>query len=118
MTGHSKAVSEYIEQAPEKHRWMMLKLRELVHEVSPDIEEDIAYRMPVFKRGETMLMGMASRSRYLAMYFDPDAVARFRDALGNADTGKGCVRVTPPEKLPIDAIRGMLESSESGICGQ
>jgi uncharacterized protein YdhG (YjbR/CyaY superfamily) len=117
MTGHSQAVSAYIEQAPEKHRWMMLKLRELVHEVHPDIAEDIAYRMPVFKRGETMLMGMASRSRYLAMYFDPEAVGRFRDALGDVDSGKGCVRVTRPEKLPIDAVRGILESARSGLCG-
>lgn len=118
MTSHSKGVSDYIEAAPEQHRWMMLKLRELVHAVLPDIEEGMAYDMPVFKRGETMLMGMASRSRYLAMYFDPEAVARCRGALGEVDTGKGCVRVTRPEKLPVDAVREILQTARSGICGQ
>ncbi|NBD95161.1 MAG: hypothetical protein GVY11_01630 [Gammaproteobacteria bacterium] len=118
MGRRSEDVSEYIDSAREPHRAMMMTLREVVHQVEPDIAEDVAYKMPVFKRGETMLMGVASRAKYLAMYFDPEAVDRYRDALGMLDAGKGCVRVTRPEDLPMGTIRDILRTARAGLCGQ
>jgi uncharacterized protein YdhG (YjbR/CyaY superfamily) len=118
MGQQSKEVSEYIKQSREPHREMMAAVRDLVHEVEPDIVEELAYKMPVFKRGETMLAGFASRAQYLAMYFDPESVDRCRDQLGTLDAGKGCVRVRRPEQLPLDTIREILATARAGLCGK
>jgi uncharacterized protein YdhG (YjbR/CyaY superfamily) len=118
MGQRSKEVTAYIEQSRDPHREMMSVVRDLVHEVEPDIVEDIAYKMPVFKRGETMLAGFASRAQYLAMYFDPESVDRYRERLGALDAGKGCVRVRRPEQLPLDTIREILATARAGLCGK
>ena len=112
MTTRSTEVDEYIAAAASEHQGALEKLRELIHEVHPTVEEEIAYKMPAFMLDGEMLTSFASRAQYVSLYCKPEVVDLHRDELGKLNVGKGCIRFRKIEQLPMDTIREIIRESQ------
>ena len=65
----------YIAAAPEDLRPLLARLREQLAGALPDAEEVIAYNMPGFRIGKTIVAGYASFSQQCGLYLAPTAIA-------------------------------------------
>ena len=60
MKGEAVNTDEYLKGLPEWQQTNLRQFRELIHEVSPKISEEIKWGVPVFVLGKNMLFSMAS----------------------------------------------------------
>jgi uncharacterized protein YdhG (YjbR/CyaY superfamily) len=110
MGDRSSEVDHYLAQAPENHRDALVRLRDLIHEIHPGIEETIQYKMPTFSLDQTVT-GFASRAQYISLYCKPEVVDGYREELGKLNVGKGCIRFRKIEDLPLEVVKEIIRQS-------
>jgi uncharacterized protein YdhG (YjbR/CyaY superfamily) len=97
------------------HHDDLQKLRAFIREQLPQAEERITYGMPTYVQGEHAIAALASQRRYMSLYLDTELVEKHRAELAPLDCGKGCVRFTRLEKLPLEVVGTILrETIERG----
>ena len=95
----------YIAQAPEDLRPMLVRLRAQLAHALPDAEEVIAYKMPGFRIGQSIIAGYAAFSKQCGLYLSPSAIVSHVDdiaAAGLKSTKTG-VTFSPSQPIP-DAL--------------
>ena len=108
MIRKARDVESYMKEVPAERRAALEKLRALCRRIFKDCEETIDYGMPVYKRNDAMQVAFASQKQYIAVYAGSVALNEFRDSLGAASMGKGCVRFTKPEQMDFALIEKLL----------
>lgn len=95
----------YIAAAPEALRSLLDRLRAQLAQTLPDAEQVIAYNMPGFRIGKSIVAGYAAFSKQCGLYVAPAAIAQHADAI--AATGlkatKTGVTFLPGKPIP-DAL--------------
>ena len=66
--------STYIAEAPENLRPLLIQLRAQLVRALPDAEEVIAYKMPGFRIGKSIIAGYAAFSKQCGLYLSPYAI--------------------------------------------
>jgi uncharacterized protein YdhG (YjbR/CyaY superfamily) len=91
MTG----IDDYLAPLPEDQRKALQRLREIIRNGVPGVEEDIAWQMPAFKYRGSSLVGFAAFKGHLS-FFPMSAVVieAHRDDLKGFQTTKGTVHFT------------------------
>ena len=113
MKSDAATVDEYLETLPEDRREIVVALRQEIHTHAPGLTESMEYGMPTFSSHKPRL-ALASQKHYLALYVMPKGLfAKHKEALKGLNCGKGCIRFTRLEQLPMDAIRDMITYSAS-----
>jgi uncharacterized protein YdhG (YjbR/CyaY superfamily) len=69
----------YIAAAPEPLRPLLVQLRARLARALPDAEEIIAYKMPGFRIGKSIIAGYAAFSKQCGLYVSPGAIAAHAD---------------------------------------
>lgn len=110
MNNPNAEVDTYLENCAPEHQTALITLRELIHDVQPDIIEKFEYKMPIFDYNG-QVCGMSSRKNYISLYCQPEVVDKYRDDLGKLNVGKGCIRFKKLEDLPLDTIRTIIAES-------
>src|SRR5687767_3193898 len=64
----------YIAEAPEDLRPLLVRLRAQLARALPDAEEIIAYRMPGFRIGKSIVAGYAAFSKQCGLYVSAAAI--------------------------------------------
>jgi len=64
----------YIAEAPDNLRPLLVQLRAQLALALPDAEEVIAYNMPGFRIGKTIIAGYAAFSKQCGLYLFPSAI--------------------------------------------
>jgi uncharacterized protein YdeI (YjbR/CyaY-like superfamily) len=118
-------IDEYIAKAQPFAQPVLKHLREVVHKVSPDIEETIKWGMPTFEY-KGIVCAMAGFKKHCAFIFfkssllnDPGNYLRERankggEAMGNL--GKiTSLKDIPPDKILIDFIKQAMKFNDDGI---
>ena len=82
----SKAIDHdaYIATAPEQLRPLLENLRAQLSYTLPDAEEVIAYNMPGFRVGKTIVVGYAAFSKQCGIYVAPDAISSLSQEIEEA----------------------------------
>jgi len=100
-------IDEYINKAAGFAQPILSHIRELVHEVCPDVEETIKWGMPHFDYNGSLMLGMASFKQHCALTFhkanllpDPYGLLVPTEKSGMGHFGK----LSGPEDLPSDDI--------------
>jgi len=91
----------YIAAAPEAFQPLLIQIREQLANTLPDAEELIAYDMPGFGFGKSIIAGYAAFSKQCGLYVTNGAIAEHADeisAIGLKSTKTG---VTFSPKKPI-----------------
>lgn len=110
-------VGTYINEAPPFAQPILEHLRDLVHEVCPEVEEDIKWSMPFFNYKGTPICSMAAFKQHCAFGF-----WRHKDLMGGKqDEGMGqfgkltSLKDLPPGEALAALIRKAIALNESGV---
>lgn len=114
MTGASDH-DAYIAAAPEGLRPLLENLRAQLSLALADAEEVIAYGMPGFRIGKTIVAGYAAFTRQCGIYVSPGAIAALAGDIAEAGlkaTRTG-VKFSPRNPIPDELIRRLARASRN-----
>ena len=103
----------YIAAAPEKFRPILEHIREVLSAALPEAEEMVAYDMPGFRVGGTVVASYAAFSKQVGVYFHPAAITEYADeiaAAGRKPTKTG-ITFPPSKPLPDELLRRLAHAS-------
>jgi uncharacterized protein YdhG (YjbR/CyaY superfamily) len=103
----------YITQAPESLRFLLVRLRTQLARALPDAEEVIAYNMPGFRIGESVVAGYAAFSKQCGLYLAPAAIASHADEIAAAGlkASKTGVTFSPSRPMPDELVEKLALAS-------
>ncbi|WP_029088267.1 iron chaperone [Brevibacterium album] len=91
----------YIAAAPEAFRPVLQHLREVLARVLPEAEEIVAYNMPGFRLGGTVVASYAAFSRQCGLYLRPGALSAHAEEIAAAGFKATKTGITFPPRTPI-----------------
>src|SRR5687768_16039940 len=103
----------YIAEAPEDLRPLLVRLRAQLARALPDAEEVIAYKMPGFRIGKSIVAGYAAFSKQCGLYLSPFAIkshAADIAAAGLKNTKTG-VTFSPSHPIPDELVKKLALAS-------
>lgn len=103
----------YIAEAPEDLRPLLVRLRAELARALPDADEVIAYRMPGFRIGQSIVAGYAAFSKQCGLYLSPSAIASHADDIAAAGlkATKTGVTFSPRQPIPDGLVRTLALAS-------
>lgn len=83
----------YFEHLPTKERTALLKVRKMITEVWPDIQENMEWNMPSYHLRGYGFCAMASQKNFMVFHVKPyDLLLPFKKDLLTFDHGPSCIR--------------------------
>jgi uncharacterized protein YdhG (YjbR/CyaY superfamily) len=107
----------YIAAAPEELRALLVRLRAQLARALPDAEEVIAYKMPGFRIGSSIVAGYAAFSKQCGLYLAPSAIGALADdiaAAGLKSTKTG-VTFSPSRPIPDELVGKLALASARSL---
>ncbi len=92
---------EYINASPEPFNEMLRELRGVLAQALPEAEQVIAYNMPGFRVGKSIIAGYASFSKQCGLYVSHQAILENSEDISRAGLKATKMGVTFPPKKPI-----------------
>lgn len=118
MARHDPRVDDYIAKSATFARPVLARVRELVHEACPGVEEDIKWGMPSFQYAGGILCGMAAFKQHVSFGFWKHALVMgegvARDGMGSYGKMAGLSDL-PPKKRMLADIRRAMALNEQGV---
>jgi uncharacterized protein YdhG (YjbR/CyaY superfamily) len=103
----------YIAEAPKDLRPLLVRLRAQLARALPDAEEVIAYKMPGFRIGQSIIAGYAAFSKQCGLYLSSSAIKSHADdiaAAGLKSTKTG-VTFSPSQPIPDGLVEKLALAS-------
>ena len=103
----------YIAKAPEELRPLLVRLRAQLARTLPDAEEIIAYNMPGFRIGKSIIAGYAAFSKQCGLYLAPSAIKSHAGDIAAAGlkATKTGVTFSPANPIPDALVRKLALTS-------
>ena len=107
----------YIAAAAEPLRPLLTQLRTQLALTLPDAEEMVAYNMPGFSIGESVIAGYAAFSKQCGLYVSNGAIASNTDAIAAAGlkATKTGVTFSPSKPIPDKLIESLALASRKDL---
>lgn len=103
----------YIAEVPEDLRPLLVRLRAQLARALPDAEEVIAYKMPGFKIGPSIIAGYAAFSKQCGLYLSPGAIQSHAGDIAAA--GLKCTKTgvtfSPNQPIPDGLVKKLALAS-------
>jgi uncharacterized protein YdhG (YjbR/CyaY superfamily) len=103
----------YIAEASKDLRPLLVRLRAQLADALPDAEEVIAYKMPGFRIGQSIIAGYAAFSKQCGLYLPPSTIKSHAGdiaAAGLKSTKTG-VTFSPSQPIPDGLVRKLALAS-------
>lgn len=109
----------YIAAAPEAFRPSLERLRATLTEALPEAEEMVAYDMPGFRIGDTVVASYAAFSKQCGLYLQPEAVSEHAEEIAAAGlkATKTGITFTPRNPIPDDLVDRLAQASRRAAEG-
>jgi uncharacterized protein YdhG (YjbR/CyaY superfamily) len=103
----------YIASAPESLRPLLVSLRARLAQALPDAEEVIAYNMPGFRIGQSIVAGYAAFSRQCGLYVSRAAIDAHAADISAAGlkASKTGVTFSPARPIPDELVTRLAMAS-------
>lgn len=110
-------IDAYIAGFPADVQAVLQHLRAIIRKAAPKAEEGISYAIPVFKMNGTYVIYFAGYKRHVSLYPIPKGDAALRKELAPYEAGKGTLRFSLDDRLPVGLITrvakaGLKENAE------
>lgn len=102
-------VDDYINSFPEKAKFYLIKIRDLVQSKNPDIYFDLKYGIPTAILNQTNLLHFAAFKNHIGFYPIPETIEHFKNKLKPYKQGKGSIQFQLNEEIPFKLIEEMIE---------
>ncbi len=99
-----KNIDEYISSFPPDVQKIMVKLRKVIKDTAPGLEEVISWDMPTFKYKGKNLIHFAGYKKHIGLYPAPTAILEFKKELAGYKQGKGSVQFPLNKPFPYDIV--------------
>jgi uncharacterized protein YdhG (YjbR/CyaY superfamily) len=88
----------------------MKVIRDIIHQLSPDVTEEISYQIPCFKIGGKPLIYYSAYSNHLTLSypFSPAFRKHFEAELVNYNISKSALQLPYAQELPVDFIKKII----------
>jgi uncharacterized protein YdhG (YjbR/CyaY superfamily) len=106
MRRDSRSPKTYRADVSGEQRKLLERIREVIFEVAPDVEEGIEHGMLDYPG----VANLAAQKHYVALYVAPAVLAQHREAFSGIDAGKSCLRFKRSEQLDSAALRKLLDA--------
>lgn len=103
----------YIAAAAEAFQPTLQHLRIVLARTLPEAEEIVAYNMPGFKIGDTIVAGYAAFSKQCGLYLQPGAIAAHADEIAAAGfkATKTGITFSPRKPIPDNLVERLAKAS-------
>jgi len=101
-------IDEYIAQFPPEVREKLKKLRNVIKEVVPDVEEKISYRMPAYALNGPLVYFAAFKD-HISLFPTGSPLEGFGEDLSRYRTSKGTLQFPLGEPMPYDLISRIVK---------
>ena len=103
----------YIAAAPEAFQPALNRLRSLLAGVLPEAEEIVAYNLPGFRIGGSVVASYAAFSRQCGIYFLPGAIREHADEIAAAGlkATKTGITFSPRNPIPDELVERLARAS-------
>ena len=105
QTGAPKTFDAYLKALPADQWAALERIRAVVRDMAPAVEECVSYGLPTFKLGGKTVLHIGAAAKHCAIY---GAVGDFADALTKYDVSKGTIRFQPETPLPLTLLRKLI----------
>lgn len=102
------SVDAYLAGFPDDVRARLQELRELIHEVVPDVGETISYQIPTFTRGGRYLVYLAGWKQHIALYPVPADCGDLEAEVAPLRDARATLKFVHRKALPVDLVRRLL----------
>lgn len=104
---------DYIANASEHMQPLLRNLRKELSQALKDADEIIAYSMPGFKIGETIVAGYAAFTKQCGIYVSSNAISSLSKEIAKAGlkTTKTGVTFSPSKPIPDELVRKLAQAS-------
>ncbi|MFC5275311.1 iron chaperone [Brachybacterium sacelli] len=103
----------YIAAAPEPFQPSLQRLRTILSRVLPDADEIVAYNMPGFDIGGTVVASYAAFSKQCGLYLLPGAISDLAEDIAAAGlkATKTGITFSPRKPIPDDLVERLVRAS-------
>ena len=109
------SIDEYIAQFQPEIQEILQKIREIIHEVAPDIVETISYQMPAFLFHGKPLAYFAVFKKHIGFYPTPTGIDEFQEDLSAYKQGKGSVQFPLNKPVPFELIKRIVQFRKNAL---
>ncbi len=109
MTKKPTNIDEYIAEFPKETQAILKKIRTIINQLVPDVEETISYAIPTFKLNGVYLVHFAGFKNHIGFYATPAGHEEFKKELSNYKQGKGSVQFPLETPIPYDLIKRIVK---------
>jgi uncharacterized protein YdhG (YjbR/CyaY superfamily) len=107
--GTNDAVDEYLRAVEEPKRTTLESLRRTIHEIVPDAEEVISYRVPAFRVGGATVAGFAAFKDHLSyLPFSGSVLPQLADELDGYTMTKSALHFPIDRPLPKALVEKLI----------
>ena len=106
-TSQSESIDDYIAGFPAEIQVLLQQMRQTIHEAAPEATEAISYQMPTFKLHGN-LVHFAAFKDHIGFFPAPSGIDAFTEEIAPYRTGKGTLRFSLTEPLPLDLVRRIV----------
>jgi len=108
-------IDEYIAQFQPDIQGKLLKIRELIHDIVPNVKEAISYRMPAFSINGKPLVYFAAFKNHIGFYPTAEGIEKFKEELAVYKHGKGSVQFPVNKPVPFDLIGRIVKYKKDNL---
>jgi uncharacterized protein YdhG (YjbR/CyaY superfamily) len=114
-----ESVEQYLSWLDAPQRAALDALRAAIHAAAPTATEGISYAMAAFLvEGRGLVCYAAFQDHYSLFPMSAQVVSDHLDALGERATGKGTIRFSYDERLPVTLVKKIVKARLAEIRGK
>ncbi|MBK9778481.1 MAG: DUF1801 domain-containing protein [Anaerolineales bacterium] len=103
-----QSIDEYIAACPPDSQDYLRRIRKLIRTLVPDAKEKISYQMAAFERNGRNLIHFAGWKKHVSLYPVPAGSEAFERQIAKYAGGKGTVKFSLDEPLPLKLIERVI----------
>ena len=104
-----QSIDEYIAACPPDSQDYLRQIRKLIRSLVPDAKEKISYQMAAFERNGKNLIHFAGWKQHVSLYPVPAGSEAFERQIAKYAGGKGTLKFSLDEPLPIKLIERVVK---------
>lgn len=104
-----QSIDEYIAACPPESQDYLRQIRKLIRSLVPDAKERISYQIAAFERNGRNLIHFAGWKKHVSLYPVPAGSEAFERQIAKYVDGKGTVKFSLDEPLPIKVIERIIK---------
>jgi uncharacterized protein YdhG (YjbR/CyaY superfamily) len=108
MDRKAKSIDEYLSKVEPQHRAELERIRALVKQLVPGVEETMSYGMPTLKYKERSLVYFTASKNHMSFFPSSWAIEELKDKLKGYKTTKHAIQFTLKNPLPDVLIEELV----------